>query len=106
MPGNMIRTSVTASSSRSPENPGVSSDRERPGEQHADHDEHASDARSSSPSHRAGQPPARRARSSSSSREYTGMNDADSTPSPSRFCSRFGMRSAALKASAAAPTPR
>src|SRR5918997_3034513 len=34
------------------------------------------------------------------------MNDADSTPSPSRFCIRFGMRSAALKASAAGLVPR
>ena len=34
------------------------------------------------------------------------MNEADSTPSPSRFCSRFGMRRAALNASEARPTPR
>jgi hypothetical protein len=38
-------------------------------------------------------PATRRASSSrfsSISRTYTGMNDADSTPSPNRFCSRFG----------------
>src|SRR5438093_1231675 len=29
------------------------------------------------------------------------MNDADSAPSPNRFCRRFGIRNAALKASAA-----
>ena len=42
----------------------------------------------------------------STSREYTGMNDADSTPSPSRFCIRLGMRSAARNASADTPRPR
>ena len=31
---------------------------------------------------------------------YTGMNDADNAPSPNRFCSRFGMRNAAVNASA------
>ena len=88
------------------ENPGVRSIGERAGEQHPDHHEHGGQRASRSPSDRrrpAGRP---RCRSSSSSRAYTGMNDADSTPSPSRFCSRFGIRSAALKASAAAPTPR
>ena len=44
--------------------------------------------------------------SSSTSLAYTGMNDAERTPSPIRFCRRFGIRSAALKASATAPTPR
>ena len=34
------------------------------------------------------------------------MNDADSTPSPSRFWIRFGMRTEALNTSAVAPTPR
>jgi hypothetical protein len=29
------------------------------------------------------------------------MNDAESAPSPNRFCRKFGMRKAALKASAA-----
>ena len=48
-------------------------------------------------------PPPRRRRTS---REYTGMNDADSTPSPSRFCIRLGMRSAARKASAEPVSPR
>ena len=33
------------------------------------------------------------------------MNEADSTPSPSRFCSRFGIRSAARNAPAAARQP-
>ena len=28
---------------------------------------------------------------------YTGMNDADSAPSPNRFCSRFGMRNAGVE---------
>ena len=32
---------------------------------------------------------------------YTGMNEADSAPSPNRFCRKFGMRNAALNASAA-----
>ena len=36
-----------------------------------------------------------------SSAAYTGMNDADSAPSPNRFWRRFGMRNAALNASAA-----
>src|SRR6266404_316258 len=34
------------------------------------------------------------------------MNDAESTPSPKRFCSRLGIFSAALNASAAAPFPK
>jgi hypothetical protein len=34
------------------------------------------------------------------------MNDAESTPSPSRFWRRFGIRRAALNTSAVAPTPR
>jgi hypothetical protein len=29
------------------------------------------------------------------------MNEADSAPSPNRFCRKFGMRKAALNASAA-----
>ena len=32
---------------------------------------------------------------SASSRAYTGMNEAESTPSPKRFCKTFGMRMAA-----------
>ena len=35
----------------------------------------------------------------------TGMNDAESTPSPKRFCKKLGMRSAALNASAASEFP-
>ena len=38
--------------------------------------------------------------------KLTGMNDADSTPSPSRFCKKFGMRSAARNAPAAGRLPR
>ncbi len=34
------------------------------------------------------------------------MNDADSTPSPSRFCMRLGMRKAAAKASAIGLNPK
>ena len=45
-------------------------------------------------------------RPSASRRAYTGMNDADSTPSPSRFWSRFGIRSAARNAAAAGDSPR
>jgi hypothetical protein len=33
------------------------------------------------------------------------MNDAESEPSPRRFCSRLGIRRAAAKASAAGPRP-
>ena len=40
------------------------------------------------------------------SRAYTGMNDAESAPSPNRFCSRFGMRNAARTASAASALPK
>src|SRR5690349_18267212 len=34
------------------------------------------------------------------------MNDAESTPSPNRFCNMFGMRSAALNTPAASELPR
>src|ERR1700678_2769463 len=34
------------------------------------------------------------------------MNDADSTPSPNRFCRMLGMRKPALNASAVAESPR
>ncbi len=37
---------------------------------------------------------------------YTGMNDADSAPSPNRFCRKLGMRNAALNASASTPRPK
>ena len=37
---------------------------------------------------------------------YSGMKEADRTPSPKRFCSMFGIRNAALNASAARPAPR
>ena len=40
------------------------------------------------------------------SRAYTGMKDADKTPSPKRFCRKFGMRKAALNASAESLSPR
>jgi hypothetical protein len=34
------------------------------------------------------------------------MKEADSTPSPNRFCRKFGSLKAALKASAAAEVPK
>ena len=34
------------------------------------------------------------------------VNDADRTPSPNRFCSRFGMRNAARNASATPEFPK
>jgi hypothetical protein len=34
------------------------------------------------------------------------MKEAESTPSPKRFCRKFGILNAALKASAAAEVPR
>jgi hypothetical protein len=34
------------------------------------------------------------------------MNDAERTPSPNRFCRKFGILNAALKASAAADVPK
>jgi hypothetical protein len=37
---------------------------------------------------------------------YTGMNEAESVPSPSRLRMTLGMRSAARNASAAAPSPK
>ena len=37
---------------------------------------------------------------------YTGMNEAESVPSPSRLRSALGIRSAARNASAAAPLPK
>ncbi len=37
---------------------------------------------------------------------YSGMKDAESTPSPNRFCSMFGMRNAPWKASFASDAPR
>ncbi len=45
-------------------------------------------------------------RPSPSSRAYTGMKEAESTPSPNRFCSTFGMRSAAVNAPASAEVLR
>ncbi len=44
--------------------------------------------------------PASSSRPSSSSSAYTGMKEALSVPSPSRFWSRFGMRSPARTTSA------
>ena len=104
MPGNMIRRRVVASSSCSPEKPGVITRVSGC----ANRIPRATTA-AMTVSRRPRILPASRlaaCRSSSSSREYTGMNDADSTPSPSRFWSRFGILSAALKTSAVAPTPR
>jgi hypothetical protein len=37
---------------------------------------------------------------------YTGMNEAERTPSPKRFWRKFGIRKAALKASAASEVPK
>ncbi len=37
---------------------------------------------------------------------YTGMNDAESTPSPNRFCKKLGMRKAARNASAESELPK
>jgi hypothetical protein len=54
----------------------------------------------------AGQRPAASVVARSSSREYTGMNDALSVPSPSRFCSTLGMRSAPRNADAYCDVPR
>jgi hypothetical protein len=34
------------------------------------------------------------------------MNEAESTPSPNRFCNRFGMRKAAFSASATSELPK
>jgi hypothetical protein len=34
------------------------------------------------------------------------MKDAESAPSPNRFCRKLGMRNAALNASAAAEVPK
>jgi hypothetical protein len=45
-------------------------------------------------------------RPSPRSRAYTGMKEAESTPSPKRFCRTLGMRSAAVKAPASAELPR
>ena len=75
-------------------------------------DEHSQHARAATSRPRAARPrrPPRACAASSSpsarSRAYTGMNDAESTPSPKRFCRKFGMRNAALNASAASPSPR
>src|SRR5512140_887495 len=41
-----------------------------------------------------------------SSAAYTGMKDADKAPSPKRFWRKFGMRNAALNASASVPRPK
>ena len=38
--------------------------------------------------------------------KYTGMKDAESTPSPNRFWRKLGMRNAARKASAASELPK
>ena len=54
-------------------------------------------------------PAVRRASSSSfraSRPAYTGIKEAESTPSPNRFCRKLGMRNAALKASAASELPK
>ncbi len=37
---------------------------------------------------------------------YTGMKEADSTPSPNRFWRKLGIRNAALNASAASEVPK
>ena len=39
-------------------------------------------------------------------RAYTGIKEAERTPSPKRFCKRLGMRKAARKASAASELPK
>ena len=44
--------------------------------------------------------------SRSSALAYTGMNDAESAPSPNRFCRKLVMRNAPLNASATRPAPR
>ena len=43
---------------------------------------------------------------SASSFAYTGMKDAERTPSPKRFCNEFGMRSAAMNAPVAIEFPK
>ena len=74
--------------------------------EHAERDE---DRRSASragrtPRRRRGRPP--RSSPCARSRAYTGMKDAESTPSPKRFCRKFGIRVAEPKASAASDVPR
>ena len=67
----------------------------------------ASTSRDVTSARKASTAPATRLASSSSPRAsslppaYTGMKEAESTPSPNRFCRKLGMRKAALNASAA-----
>ncbi len=103
--GNMISTSLTVRSRLAPENPGAA----KSVTSGANTIPSNAAAAVSSTSSDAITPDSLRA-SSTSPRSiipaYTGMNDADSVPSPSRLRMMFGIRSAARNASAAAPSPK
>ena len=104
VPGNMIRTSVTVSSWVDSASPGAM--RRVSGSASTTPTSATAAATAASNPTTA---PARRRAASRSPRSirslYTGMNDADRAPSPSRFCSRLGIFKAARKASSAAPVP-
>src|SRR6185312_12269330 len=104
-PGNMTCTSLMVSSRLSPLNPGVRrSIRYGAAKMPTVTSTVATIASSenTAPATR----PASASSPSASSRAYTGMNDADSTPSPNRFCRKFGILIAAVNASAESEVPR
>ena len=68
--------------------------------EHADDDQDRDDERQER-ADGAGHPVGVLALAARDERRVHGMNDADSAPSPNRFCRKLGMRNAALKASAA-----
>ena len=98
-PGNRIRTSRTASSRLSPVNPGATSSTSSGAASTPSRTSRACrrQDREEGPRHLR----RRLVLTARPQRGCTGMNDPDSAPSPNRFCSRLGMRNAALNASTA-----
>ena len=94
--GNRIRTTAIESSRRCPSNPGVNTLTMNGASgmpMQADGAGDASSNANAAPATR----PASSVRPWPSSAEYAGMNDAESVPSPSKFCSTFGSRNPALQ---------
>ena len=103
--GNRIRTTAIRSSRRAPSKPGVNTLTSN-GASSTPSNEIAPATPSSNANAAPATRPASAVRPCPSSAEYAGMNDAESVPSPSKFCSRFGSRRPALNTSACRPVPK
>jgi hypothetical protein len=104
-PGKRMRTSRTVSSRLSPSKPGAMTSishgaRRTPASTRSD------TAKPSSVATAVAVAAASRVRPAARRLAYTGMRDAESTPSPNRFCRKLGIRNAALNASAASDVPK